>query len=486
MQGAASACAAAACSAEARGEVPRIVGVREGALRVHCRPGRGRCVVAEVALSPGTLILRQKPLVATFKRMQVNSRCQGCAQPMQQRLVCSVCKCVAYCSRSCQVGDWERHQEECGILAALPLTKRPTETMLLMIRLILERRRQAAVSKDIPAGSGLRMEEFMCLESHRQEHPYEKVEVYAQLGTLVLDVLRNAKEVPHVDLDGIIEDFCRFGCNNFTIVDDEMNAVGSGVFPVAALLNHSCCPNVCVSFDGVELMMRVTEDVQPGDELCISYIELGATSASRRKDLLERYFFQCECSACVADSLPGGRDEILGGMICWLGESCVEVPPDHRGLLVEASVPATPVRDESGEEGLVRAGDLKGEKEKETSGYLQCVKCDTLHPISDLRKMCREAEQNHADAESLRKHGDLQGAEFLLLKALKTRERICEPRNMDLLSTLCALQSTYIDMEEYFKALEYCRLTIRPYECLCQRPRSLGFGGCSSSCLQRS
>ena len=30
---------------------------------------------------------------------------------------------------------------------------------------ILERRRQAAVSKDIPAGSGLRMEEFMCLES---------------------------------------------------------------------------------------------------------------------------------------------------------------------------------------------------------------------------------------------------------------------------------------------------------------------------------
>merc|ERR1719158_1274965 len=68
------------------------------------------------------------------------------------------------------------------------------------------------------------------------------------------------------------------------------------------------------------------------------------------------------------------------------------------------------------------------------------------------------------DAESLRKHGDLDGAEFLLLKALRVRQQMLEPRNMDLLSTVCALQNTYIDKEDFARALEFCRLTIAPYE----------------------
>ena len=56
-----------------------------------------------------------------------------------------------------------------------------------------------------------------------------------------------------------------------------------------------------VSFVGTELVMRTAESVPEGRELCISYIELGATSSSRRRDLRERYFFECDCVACQAD-----------------------------------------------------------------------------------------------------------------------------------------------------------------------------------------
>lgn len=33
--------------------------------------------------------------------------------------------------------------------------------------------------------------------------------------------------------------FCVFSCNNFNISDDEMNYIGIGLYPTAAMINHS-------------------------------------------------------------------------------------------------------------------------------------------------------------------------------------------------------------------------------------------------------
>ena len=40
--------------------------------------------------------------------------CAFCAALMKKRLICSRCKDVAYCSRTCQKKDWANHKAKCG------------------------------------------------------------------------------------------------------------------------------------------------------------------------------------------------------------------------------------------------------------------------------------------------------------------------------------------------------------------------------------
>lgn len=47
--------------------------------------------------------------------------------------------------------------------------------------------------------------------------------------------------------------------------------------------------------------MKAVTDIQPGEEICISYLDecsLQRSRHSRRKELLENYLFNCECSLC--------------------------------------------------------------------------------------------------------------------------------------------------------------------------------------------
>ena len=40
----------------------------------------------------------------------------------------------------------------------------------------------------------------------------------------------------------------RMACNNHTICDEDLRPVGVGLYPLGALLNHSCTPNCMQSF----------------------------------------------------------------------------------------------------------------------------------------------------------------------------------------------------------------------------------------------
>jgi hypothetical protein len=42
--------------------------------------------------------------------------------------------------------------------------------------------------------------------------------------------------------------FTQFKANNFGILDEMMNCIASSVFPLAAVLNHSCNPNSILSY----------------------------------------------------------------------------------------------------------------------------------------------------------------------------------------------------------------------------------------------
>ncbi|RNF25779.1 SET and MYND domain-containing protein [Trypanosoma conorhini] len=81
---------------------------------------------------------------------------------------------------------------------------------------------------------------------------------------------------------------------------------GQGVYTVGCLFNHSCDPNLQVvhSDAGDEMLSVVAlRDIEPGEELCISYIDETLSYPERQQELYEHYLFTCRCPTCERESV---------------------------------------------------------------------------------------------------------------------------------------------------------------------------------------
>ena len=83
--------------------------------------------------------------------------------------------------------------------------------------------------------------------------------------------------------------------------------VGFGVFPLAAMMfNHSCSPNLVNVWIDNRMEYRTVTDVQVGEELDISYIDIRLSTPMRRNILrLSKHFF-CTCKRCRSFDLCCG------------------------------------------------------------------------------------------------------------------------------------------------------------------------------------
>ena len=77
------------------------------------------------------------------------------------------------------------------------------------------------------------------------------------------------------------------------------DCAGVGLYPVGAMLNHSCKPNAMQSFQGRRIIFRAMQPIAAGQEATISYVELGATRAERRAALLESYRFDIDAGKVI-------------------------------------------------------------------------------------------------------------------------------------------------------------------------------------------
>lgn len=125
--------------------------------------------------------------------------------------------------------------------------------------------------------------------------------------------------------------------NAFTFADPLYDYIGVYLHPFAALINHSCDYNSIVVFDGEEVFVKAVRPIKKGEQIFISYIDATNPCDIRRKELMERYFFHCQCSKCVL-----GTDAPEDGYI--------ETAKDHSVLEAasrQASTSIDAARDES-------------------------------------------------------------------------------------------------------------------------------------------
>ncbi|OCT99112.1 hypothetical protein XELAEV_18004903mg [Xenopus laevis] len=91
------------------------------------------------------------------------------------------------------------------------------------------------------------------------------------------------------------------------VTGEFLNCEGSGLYLLQSCCNHSCVPNAEASFPDNNFILHLTalEDIQPGEEICISYLDCcqrDRSRHSRQKILRENYLFMCSCPKCLAQA----------------------------------------------------------------------------------------------------------------------------------------------------------------------------------------
>lgn len=84
-----------------------------------------------------------------------------------------------------------------------------------------------------------------------------------------------------------------------------MQAVGTGIYLAPSILDHSCSPNAVATFDGFKLRIQLTQELPKleWDSIRISYIDLMNSKSHRKKELKDRYYFDCDCPRCKNDDI---------------------------------------------------------------------------------------------------------------------------------------------------------------------------------------
>uniref|UniRef100_A0A8D2JFT8 N-lysine methyltransferase SMYD2 n=1 Tax=Sciurus vulgaris TaxID=55149 RepID=A0A8D2JFT8_SCIVU len=241
-----------------------------GGLERFCSPGKGRGAAGPAALPGGGLAL-------LLPGLRLRAHGQRAGQPLRVLLR--------------QKEDWPMHKLECSPMVVFGENWNPSETVRLTARILAK---QKIHPERTPSEKLLAVKEF---ESHLDKLDNEKKDLIRSDIAALHQFYSRHLEFP--DHSSLVVLFAQVNCNGFTIEDEELSHLGSAIFPDVALMNHSCCPNVIVTYKGTLAEVRAVQEISPGEEVFTSYIDLLYPTEDRNDRLRDSYFFTCECQECT-------------------------------------------------------------------------------------------------------------------------------------------------------------------------------------------
>ncbi|KAL1843824.1 hypothetical protein VTJ49DRAFT_7175 [Mycothermus thermophilus] len=98
--------------------------------------------------------------------------------------------------------------------------------------------------------------------------------------------------------------------NSFRVFVDGEDTLSPhlGVYPEVSKMNHDCRPNVHYRLRDITHTSVAVRDIQPGEELTISYI-FGKAPRATRLSQLEEWGFTCTCSQCTLPPNEAGASD---------------------------------------------------------------------------------------------------------------------------------------------------------------------------------
>ncbi|KAL3504091.1 hypothetical protein ACH5RR_033932 [Cinchona calisaya] len=397
-------------------------------LTVSTLPDKGRCFVTTRDFSPGEVIISQEPYVSVPNKNSSDSscKCEWCFTSSNIKK-CSACQVVWYCGSSCQKTDWKLHRRECQVLSKVDKgrIKSLTPSIRLMVKLYIRRKLQS--EKVVPTTSTDNYDLVEALVSHMSDINEKQLVLYAQMANLVSLILKWPEG--EISIKDIAVDFSKLACNAHTICDAELRPLGTGLYPVISLINHSCLPNSVLVFEGRLAVVHAVQHIPKGTEVLISYIETAASTMTRQKALKEQYFFTCTCPRCIK---AGQWDDIKESAILE-GYRC----KDNRcsGFLL---------------------------RDSENKGFV-CQECGLLREKEEIKSIAYEVK-SLSEKVSVCSPGNNTDAILVYKTIEKLEMELCHPFSISLMRTRETLLKIYMELQNWKEALAYCRLVIPAYE----------------------
>ncbi|KAM9817253.1 N-lysine methyltransferase SMYD2-A [Neosynchiropus ocellatus] len=266
-------------------------------------PDKGRGLRALRHFAVGELVFTCPAFCYVLTVNERGAHCENCFSRREDLSKCGKCKQAYYCNVDCQRADWPMHKLECVAMCAHGDDWCPSEVVRLVARIILKQR---VSTERTQSERLLLLKEF---EAHLDKMDSEKDEMNrTDIAALRHFYGKYIQDLP--DEKSLTELFAQVNCNGFTIEDEELSHLGSAVYPDVALMNHSCSPNVIVTYKGTVAEVRAVQEINPGDEVFNSYIDLLYPTDDRKERLLDSYFFTCQCTECTTRSKDDEKMEI--------------------------------------------------------------------------------------------------------------------------------------------------------------------------------
>ncbi|KAF8440011.1 hypothetical protein L210DRAFT_3645933 [Boletus edulis BED1] len=313
-------------------------------IKVHSfSPIKGKGLVATEKISEGDVVWREDPFILApewdiYDLQRSSMACAFCSTPLGNHsslhLPCSAsspstpCPAV-FCKRLCRSQSERVHPLLCPARnpASIALLKfaRSVEWMALHAlaqctsRLLLSSQRDdGTLHEDLQVVQGLAelgMEQrFRALRDKSIEPDRETWkrahELYLwtfKLPTSPGDQKKLAKVLKKPVPESIQRDLFEYdaflrGLGRMSL---NLEAHG-GLYTLHSHLNHACMPNISVRhFDRHDALSRITvvarAEIEPGEELLITYVDPRSNYKERRKRLLEWGFGPCRCERCLVE-----------------------------------------------------------------------------------------------------------------------------------------------------------------------------------------
>eukprot|EP00808_Paulinella_micropora_P010705 g71792.t1 len=334
-------------------DVPDLQDLEVGSSRIQFTKSKGRHVVATRDCKVGDLVWTEEPFAFVVRSQFREHVCGRClAQKLSTKVsegkedyACKKCK-AWYCGSICQ--DFERplHTLTCSFIADVHGISAKHSVDLDLLRLALEIEGQSHLHLEGSTEPDRNSEVLAPRIPSRNEVNSLLVHADQFSGDWRRAVKGACRELaeavvqalPACNATKLFDNCCRINVNahGLKAADASNRDVAVALLFVAALANHSCEPNIVISNSGGIAQARVIREIQAGQEISQSYIDLYESRAERQKNLKATKFFTCRCRRCAADAKGQnvGADSMLEAFMCPERECLGYLPKSTRQCVV--------------------------------------------------------------------------------------------------------------------------------------------------------